>query len=82
MDGLPHLPNPHSQSPMRGVEIYLVDTIRYAGSWRRTQVVKGAVCKTAIHRFESGRRLITFPHYAARFLFFCVFRRQLRQAFT
>ena len=25
--------------------------------WRRTQVAKGEVCKTSIHRFESGRRL-------------------------
>ena len=25
--------------------------------WRRTQVVKGPVCKTDIRRFESGRRL-------------------------
>ena len=24
---------------------------------RRTQVAKGAVCKTVIHQFESGRRL-------------------------
>ena len=29
---------------------------------RRTQVVKGEVCKTSMHRFESGRRL--FPAYA------------------
>ncbi len=28
-----------------------------AKSGRRTQVVKGEVCKTSIHRFESGRRL-------------------------
>ncbi len=29
--------------------------------WRRTQVAKGEVCKTSIHRFESGRRLhLTF----------------------
>ena len=27
---------------------------------RRSQVVKAAVCKTAIHRFESGRRLHPF----------------------
>ena len=27
---------------------------------RRSQVVKAAVCKTAIHRFESGRRLQMF----------------------
>ena len=26
-------------------------------AWRRTQVVKGAVCKTAIQRFEPARRL-------------------------
>ncbi len=30
------------------------------GIWRRTQVAKGEVCKTSIHRFESGRRLF-FP---------------------
>jgi hypothetical protein len=28
---------------------------------RRTQVAKGEVCKTSIHRFESGRRLSTHP---------------------
>ena len=28
--------------------------------WRRTQVAKGEVCKTSIHRFESGRRLQLF----------------------
>lgn len=26
-------------------------------AWRCTQVVKGEVCKTSIHRFKSGRRL-------------------------
>ena len=26
--------------------------------WRRTQVVKGEVCKTFMHRFESDRRLL------------------------
>ena len=34
-------------------------TVTYNGRyrWRRTQVAKGEVCKTSIHRFESGRRL-------------------------
>jgi hypothetical protein len=40
---------------------------------RRTQVVKGAVCKTAIHRFKSGRRLFSFltilPERSQTFLF-------------
>ena len=31
------------------------------GRWRRTQVVKGEVCKTSIQRFESARRLQIFP---------------------
>ena len=26
-------------------------------AWRRTQVVKGAVCKTAMQRFDPARRL-------------------------
>ena len=26
-------------------------------AWRRGQVVKAEVCKTSIHRFDSGRRL-------------------------
>jgi hypothetical protein len=30
---------------------------RARDSGRRTQVAKGEVCKTSIHRFESGRRL-------------------------
>ena len=34
--------------------------------WRRTQVAKGEVCKTSIHRFESGRRLVTPPHPGPR----------------
>src|SRR5439155_21608872 len=29
--------------------------------WRRTQVVKGEVCKTFMHRFESDRRLFGPP---------------------
>ncbi len=33
---------------------------------RRTQVAKGEVCKTSIHRFESGRRLSTHPIPAKR----------------
>ncbi len=42
-------------------------------AWRRTQVAKGAVCKTAMRRFEPARRLhpvrgLTFS--AADFLFF------------
>jgi hypothetical protein len=28
---------------------------------RRTQVVKGEVCKTSMQRFESARRLQTYP---------------------
>ena len=32
--------------------------------WRRTQVAKGEVCKTSIHRFESGRRLNQFKELA------------------
>ena len=28
--------------------------------WRGTQEVKGVVCKTTIHRFESGPRLLKF----------------------
>ena len=35
---------------------------------RRSQVVKAAVCKTAIHRFESGRRLQIFSGSAIFYL--------------
>ena len=32
---------------------------------RRTQVVKGAVCKTAMQRFDSARRLQNRPSYCS-----------------
>ena len=32
-------------------------TVRYFALRRRTQVVKGADCKSVMRRFESGRRL-------------------------
>ena len=43
--------------------------------WRRTQVAKGAVCKTVMHRFESDRRLkvtsikSNFFHLCLQFMF-------------
>lgn len=38
---------------------------------RRTQVVKGEVCKTSMQRFESARRLQFFPQcpYALTLIF-------------
>ena len=53
----PQLPNPNCQPLTRGVETYAVNRLRCSLIGRRTQVVKGEVCKTSIHRFESGRRL-------------------------
>ena len=44
---------------------------------RRTQVVKGAVCKTAIQRFEPARRLqieLARPHRLRRYVWqICTF---------
>src|SRR5262244_1451405 len=34
--------------------------MRPTEAWRRTQVVKGADCKSVMRRFESGRRLHNF----------------------
>ena len=39
---------------------YYFSTLFQEMNWRRTQVAKGAVCKTVIHRFKSGRRLVFF----------------------
>lgn len=36
-------------------------------SWSRTQVAKGAVCKTAIHQFDSGRLLPLLPTFRQLF---------------
>lgn len=46
---------------------------KFSGIWRGTQVAKGADCKSAIHRFESGPRLSEKPYV---FRFFIVSRAQ------
>jgi hypothetical protein len=43
--------------------------------WRRTQVVKGAVCKTAMQRFDPARRLQSFPPASRALLPFFAARR-------
>ena len=40
-------------------------------AWRRGQVVKAEVCKTSIHRFDSGRRLhLKKRHFGVSFFRF------------
>src|SRR4029450_13473790 len=50
LDGLPVRDAGHPGGERLNLEA------RVRTRWRRTQVAKGEVCKTSLHRFESGRR--------------------------
>lgn len=51
----------HCRKPRTNIFCFHVRRTYIDFPWRRTQVAKGALCKSAMHRFESDRRLKLLP---------------------